>query len=62
MKYNLLDVVQLKFSGTQGEIISRCESTDLDEQYKLRFVNGDGDLVENWYFVSAIEGIVDECA
>lgn len=56
MQYNILDKLKLNASSRVGVVTARCESLDLQEQYKIRYVNGVGDLVEDWYFLSAIEG------
>ena len=51
--YKLGDAVTLT-SGEGGTVIGRAHYLDSNPQYLVRYADGTGRLVENWWFESAI--------
>jgi len=55
-KYELESPVKLVMSGERGEILGRAEYAKVDEpSYYVRYLAGDGRLVESWWDEGAIE-------
>ena len=55
--YNLGTPVKLTQSGESGTIIGRAEFTNSDEQYFVRYVDGNGCLIQKWWPHDAIAEI-----
>ncbi len=55
--FRLHQSVALKASDGRGEIIGRAEFTNGVDQYKVRYVAGDGRQVEDWLAEDAIRSV-----
>lgn len=56
-KYTLYSRVKLKESSEQGEVTARAEYTYCDNQYLIRYMAGDGRMVESWWTETAISQV-----
>jgi hypothetical protein len=54
-KFNLDQAVKIKDSNEHGKVISRCESLEADNNYRVRYVNTDGVATERWWFEDALQ-------
>ena len=55
--FRLHQSISLKLSDERGEIIGRAEFTNSVDHYKVRYVGGDGRLVEDWLPEDAIRSV-----
>jgi hypothetical protein len=54
VNYELGAKLRIVCSGESGEAIGRCEYTYSEPTYLLRYVNKDGNAVEQWWPQSAL--------
>lgn len=52
--FNLDQPVALVMSGEKGRVIGRAEYVDMINQYRVRYLAGDGRQVEDWFSEEAI--------
>lgn len=53
-KFELQQVVNIQESGETGTIIGRGEYDHADPSYLVRYKNGAGNCVENWWTETAL--------
>ena len=56
-EFELGQNVGLVQSVEQGKVIARAESLNHVDQYQVRYVAGDGRLIESWWDVDALETV-----
>lgn len=54
-KFELKQVVKIAESGERGTIVARAEYVYAEPSYFVRYTNGTGNCVENWWTETALE-------
>lgn len=58
-KFNLNDKIAIAVAGSneEGTVVGRGEFNYSDNSYLIRYVNGNGNTIENWWTESALVAV-----